>query len=900
MPLHNFHTAWPLALALKSNANFSRLLQCLRSLRSNSSSQTSSNSTASVTSPASASSFASDFLPSAFSSTPALRKYVKIADVEALKLEAETIERNLSNAEKRAIRRAVRSEKSKQRVRDNEHPYTAYSFTVAIVGRPNVGKSSLFNRLLGKRQAIVDGSSGVTRDWNDGVANFGGLEFRLIDTAGLEEVDWSVMNPNAKLVNAPNRKGGHKGQTPDTLTPFGQPLAPEKRSGRGIAAPHKKQNHALPNRDFHGMSANYALGRPLSPDLQQNILDLTQQAVMDADIVIFMVDIRAGITPLDEHFARWLRKIIGPSVRLTDKAMLDSELRFQSREMLRAVSHKPVIVLANKFDYGNTDMEERFDDVLRLGLSKSDPIAFSAVHATGIGELFSTMVKEMEGVLRTWDTFQDRVKEVRTREATRLLEEATRDLSGIPPAVVLAEDEHEQAEIPSEVDTPRRGIRRPGASRGSLRPSKLPEEELKPVVPEKRTEKTLFGDVMDSDDKPDLEREEELEERERETIRVVVAGKPNVGKSTLINALIGEQRLLTGPQPGVTRDSVRVNWVDQRFPQYRFELVDTAGMRGTTLQAHSHFDRVDSMAMHKSAEMVRKANVVVLVIDIVEGLYGQQVDPVFAEQINRNFVRGVQDKRPTKKDMMMAARERLGRRTQQYAERQLRVTHEKSVYEDKLTMLVSRVAGAVSKHDMDVARLAVEEGRSLVIIANKIDLLRGGEAEIRSVIKGLEQLFMNSFSQAKGVTIIPMAAAADKNVDILPNALVNVYKKWDSRINTGLLNRWLRALTVLKPPPNIDGRPLNLKYVTQTNVRPPTFSIFCSRKSAVPETYISFLKNSIREEFDLEGVPIRMHIRAGTNPYVEDRVLSKSEIRRKKHEAMQAQMDKRKSYRRKH
>jgi len=182
----------------------------------------------------------------------------------------------MDDAEYQASRKKARLER-KNRSKDTEHPYSAYNFTITVIGRPNVGKSTLFNRLIGRQAAIVDGSSGVTRDWHDERGQLGGLEFRVIDTAGLEEVDWSVLgaefDKNERYLAKQHRNNGQ-----DVHTPFGQALKPEKRSGKGIAPAMRRQHKAIANRDAKNMTSNYALGRPLTPDLQQNILDLTRKA----------------------------------------------------------------------------------------------------------------------------------------------------------------------------------------------------------------------------------------------------------------------------------------------------------------------------------------------------------------------------------------------------------------------------------------------------------------------------------------------------------------------------------------------------------------------------------------------------------------------------------------------
>ena len=277
--------------------------------------------------------------------------------------------------------------------------------TVAIVGRPNVGKSTLFNRLVGKRIALVDDMPGVTRDRREGDANLLGLEFRVIDTAGFEDED------------------------PDTLP------------GRMRAQ--------------------------------------SEAAVGDADVALFLIDSRAGIMPLDESIARWLRG-----------------------------SDTPIVVVANKAEgrAGEGGVLEAF----RLGFG--DPIPFSAEHGEGIVDLF---------------------------------------------------------------------------------------EALRPFV----------------------EREDEAEDEEEPEdgpLKLAIVGRPNAGKSTLINRMLGEERLITGPEAGITRDSIAVEWSWQGRP---VRLVDTAGLR----RRAKIEDKLERLSAADTQRSIDFAEVVVLLLDATRGLEAQDL-----------------------------------------------------------------------------------------------------------------------------------------------------------------------------------------------------------------------------------------------------------------------------------
>lgn len=286
--------------------------------------------------------------------------------------------------------------------------------TVAIVGRPNVGKSTLFNRLVGKKLALVDDQPGVTRDRREGQANLLGVDFTIIDTAGYEDED------------------------PQTL--------------------------------------------PGRMRMQ------TQAAVENADVALFVVDARAGITPLDEEIARWLRE-----------------------------GDAPVVLMANKAEgrAGDDGVMEAFS----LGLG--DPVPFSAEHGQGLADLFQALLPYID-----------------------------------------REEEEEEAE-PEEADL------------------------------------------------------------ESAPLKLAIVGRPNAGKSTLINRLLGENRLLTGPEAGITRDSIAVDWswTSPDGEERPVRLIDTAGMRKRAKVQ----DKLEKLAVSDGLNAVNFAEVVVLLLDSTRGLEAQDL-----------------------------------------------------------------------------------------------------------------------------------------------------------------------------------------------------------------------------------------------------------------------------------
>ncbi len=308
---------------------------------------------------------------------------------------------------------------------------------IAIIGRPNVGKSTLFNRLVGKKLALVDDTPGVTRDRREGDGRLGDLRFKVIDTAGLEE--------------------GETGS------------------------------------------------------LSMRMRAQTEMALQDVAIVLFMVDARAGITPMDEFFAQWLRT--------------------------RAV---PVILVANKAE--STRGTQGAYDAYRL--SFGDPVALSAEHAEGLGDLYQAIAQLAEKL-------------------------------GIDPR---RRQESQATRVETEYD---------GPEEGDLAFEYEDDEQ----------------DSLISDDRP---------------LRLAVVGRPNSGKSTLINQLLGEERLITGPEAGLTRDSISVDWTFEGVP---IRFFDTAGMR----RRANVTEKLEKLSVADSLRAIRFAEIVILMIDAVQGVDRQDI-----------------------------------------------------------------------------------------------------------------------------------------------------------------------------------------------------------------------------------------------------------------------------------
>lgn len=460
------------------------------------------------------------------------------------------------------------------------------SFTLAIVGRPNVGKSTLFNRLVGRKLALVDDQPGVTRDLREGEARLADLRFTVIDTAGLEDA------------------------TDDSL---------EGRMRR-----------------------------------------LTERAVDMADVCLFMIDARTGVTPIDEIFAEILRK-------RADK----------------------VILAANKGEGAAADAGVL--EAWNLGLG--EPVRISAEHGEGMADLLTLLMPIA-------DEFEERAK----------------------------------------LNAPETDI-------------ELDEE----------------GNIINA--------------TAQKPLQIAVVGRPNAGKSTLINKIIGEDRLLTGPEAGITRDSISV-MTDWSGTQMR--IFDTAGMRKRAKVQ----EKLEKLSVSDGLRAVKFAEVVVVLLD---------------------------------------------------------------------------AAIPFEQQDLRIADLAEREGRAVVIAVNKWDV----EGEKQQKLRDLKESFERLLPQLRGAPLVTVSAKTGRGLDRLHDAILKAHDVWNRRVSTAQLNRWLVGMLEQHPPPAPGGRRIKLRYMTQAKTRPPGFVVMCSLPDKLPESYSRYLVNGLREDFDMPGTPIRLHMRGqgDKNPY---------------------------------
>jgi GTP-binding protein len=277
---------------------------------------------------------------------------------------------------------------------------------------------------------------------------------------------------------------------------------------------------------------------------------------------------------------------------------------------------------------------------------------------------------------------------------------------------------------------------------------------------------------------------EEDESTENLPLHFAIVGRPNAGKSTLMNHLLGQQRMITGPEPGLTRDAVSADFTGPDGLPYR--LVDTAGLR----KRAKVDEGLERMSTSSSIEALKRAEMVVLAIDAVQG---------------------------------------------------------------------------VQEQDLHIARLVEREGRACIIALTKWDAVEDRTAGKQAALDRISI----SLSQMKGITLVPISAETGEGINKLFPAIRATYEKWNLRIPTSALNRWFESALERFPPPLVEGRRLKLRYITQVKARPPTFALFGTRAEQVPDTYMRYLVNSLRDAFEMPGVPIRIMLRGTDNPYHE-------------------------------
>jgi GTP-binding protein len=512
-------------------------------------------------------------------------------------------------------------------VRNSDAKSRAFLPLVTIVGRPNVGKSTLFNRLVGERRSIVGDEPGITRDRIYGEAEWAGRRFKVVDTGGIVPDD-------------------------DALIPA-------------------------------------------------NILKQAETAIQDAVALVWVVDARAGMTPLDEELARLLRS-----------------------------TGKPVLVAANKTDA--VRFEADAGEFYRFGFAGVYPLA--AEHGDGVGELLDALVARFE------------------------------------------------------IGT---GI------------------------------------------------EDEVDREARREIRLAIIGRPNVGKSSLLNRLLGEERVIVSPLAGTTRDAV------DTVLEWPLEETDEERDARTLEETHASDD--DTTAEEASATNEASA----------EG------DALAGDERVKESGAGAQ--RVQRFRLIDTAGIRRKGKTGEMAEKLSVVMARRSLERADVAVVVVDAVEGVTALDAHIAGYALEAGCSIIIAVNKWDALLNKETgtpyeferDLRQKMKFLEW-----------APVVTISALSGQRVERLLPLAIRANKARTNRITTSQLNDFFeRAIDAPGAPsavaPVKGGRSrLRVQYVTQVGVRPPTFIVFTAGgaggKHGLHFSYERYLQNRLREEFDFFATPLRI------------------------------------------
>ena len=546
---------------------------------------------------------------------------------------------------------------------------TSSPLVVSILGPPNAGKSTLFNRLLSKEKnkayrlgidqqrrrrqqrfrhrgkgrigtirpnsagtAIVSAVANTTRDRRECWGRLGGTEFLLVDTAGI--------------------------------------------NGERIGLLHSKTQK--------GTSKATATARTIA-NMEKQMIQQTMIAARQCDLILLMVDARVGMTQDLQAIAQFLRKLPNPQPL--------------------------VVVLANKLEgdawnYEGSPELDCLEEIVRLGFGEAIPI--SAEHGEGMADI----------------------------------------------ALVMEQ----------------------------LYLEKKNRQKIQTQVNDGTEEKNVYGEDA-------MEFGGETTEQGEKPLQLAILGRQNVGKSTLVNSLLKQERVIAGETPGLTRDAIRIEWEWNGRP---VQLVDTAGIRKLTKRMD---DEIEDMAVADALRAMKTADVAVLVLDAQA----------------------------------------------QYLQRQ----------------------------ELAIANAVIQEGRALVVAANKMDLLEIDDVEYtpEDFAAAVRKQLEIRFPMLRMTPVVPMSSLKGECVENLMPIVFTARDRWARTIPTGTLNRWLKEVLDGSPPTTVRGVTTKIKYIMQTKGRPPTFLLFCN-VSEIPEPYLRYLTKHFQDTFEMYGMQVRMVVKkSATNPY---------------------------------
>jgi GTPase len=177
---------------------------------------------------------------------------------------------------------------------------------------------------------------------------------------------------------------------------------------------------------------------------------------------------------------------------------------------------------------------------------------------------------------------------------------------------------------------------------------------------------------------------------------------------------------------------------------------------------------------------------------------------------------------------------------------------------------------AFSATDMTLIKKIIDEGRGVVVVANKWDMVQ--DKFKKKAVKWMDKQLEKGLGQAKGIPIAYISAKTGHRSDRIMDEVLRVYEKWNTRVSTGLLNKWIHAFSKVQKLPATDGKMLKMRYLMQIKVRPPTFFLYVNNKKLMTDNFEHFVRNSISKEFGFMGVPIRVLIRDSRTQYAKKKL----------------------------
>ena len=657
--------------------------------------------------------------------------------------------------------------------------FSSKIFTVSLIGRPNVGKSTLFNKLVGTSASLVDSLPGLTRDRKEYETDYFGMKIKFVDTAGIDTFESDKIN---------------------------QIIEKEKNKNNKLKS---NLNINLKNKHNTFLSVH-------DPITNENIIkksiEQTKNALLYSDLALFIIDGRLGITNEDKELANWLintknnfnelEKLHNLAKSLNENK--DEEEFFNKIKELKnkeSIKLPEIILVANKID-DDFYPEDLFNNCNLKNFNY--PLLISAEHGDGIPDLLKEINDRIPEEKK--EEFIDRgklrikryeeYKQVLKNQFIKDIEELNNNKktsdnnndnkTSIKEKKVLSKNDEEKLKhINYSIESWEKDYDYFNGQDIENNSDYDSDNDIDPI-----DNFIIRSNVLkNKHEKYSIESETNFKTYKK-TIKVSVIGQPNVGKSSIINKLIKENRLIVSDIPGTTRDVIPVNYI---YKGKRIEISDTAGIKNicsntinpnikkTSFKLNK---KIDKLISEKTINSIKNSHVIVYIIDSMK---------------------------------------------------------------------------AFTPYDLKLINFIGEEGKSVVILCNKWDLVGNGYK--MKAKKWIDDQIEKHCTEYKNPKLIFTSAKTNYRVETIMEEVVKTYKQWNTRISTKLLNSFNYQLGKIAKVPNIEGEYLNLKFITQVKVRPPSFVLFLNDIDLFFKSHENYLKKLYSKEFGFSNTPLRFIIR---------------------------------------